>query len=957
MKQICTLSILIFFFFFNSNAQYPIPATSAEKRLENPQIRQKLADNSLVNEIKFRSIGPSVMSGRVADISVNPNDPTEFYVAYASGGLWHTTNNGTSFKPIFDNETVMTIGDIAVNWKSKTIWVGTGENNSSRSSYSGVGIYKSSDNGKNWEYLGLPESHHIGRIILHPSDENIAWVAALGHLYSPNKERGIYKTTDGGKTWTQKLFVSENAGAIDLIQDPNNVNILYTSIWHRERRAWNFVEAGEKSGIYKSEDSGETWNKISTEKSGFPQGKGLGRIGLAIFDSNTIYAFLDNQARRPAEKDKKNEQLTKNDLREMSKEDFLKIENKKLDFFLLQNRFPKKYKAKKIKQMVKSDEITPNNLVIYLEDANTLLFDTPVIGGEVYRSDDAGKTWQKTHKNYLDGLCYSYGYYFGLIRVAPQDKNTIYIAGVPILKSDDDGKTFKNINGENVHADHHALWLNPNKKGHLINGNDGGINITYDDGETWIKCNSPAVGQFYYINVDMEKPYNVYGGLQDNGVWFGSSTHQESNSWHQSGKYAYEFIMGGDGMQVQIDSRDNETIYTGYQFGNYYRFNRNGGRRHYIQPKHELGEKPLRFNWQTPIHLSIHNEDILYLGSNKLHRSMKKGKNFEAISNDLTKGGKKGDVAYGTLTSIHESSLKFGLIYTGSDDGLIHVSKDGGETWKRISNNLPQDLWVSRIQASSHFKSRVYACLNGYRWDDFSAYLFVSDDYGETWQNIALELPNEAINVIKEDPENENLIYVGTDHGVYISLNKGKNFMLMNKDLPAAPVHDLVIHPRDKDLVVGTHGRSIYIANIEHLQQLDAEILAKELHAFEIEKIRFSSFWGEPEGRFRDFYEPEILIPIYTNQNSGIAKVKIYAEDLLLQELELEIKKGLNYLPYDLSINPKKEKAFEKYLNENSNDKIKLEASKNKKIYLQKGEYKIEIILNDKQEDKYLKIN
>ncbi|HNI42995.1 MAG TPA: hypothetical protein PK272_10015, partial [Methanoregulaceae archaeon] len=355
----------------------------------------------------------------------------------------------------------------------------------------------------------------------------------------------------------------------------------------------------------------------------------------------------------------------------------------------------------------------------------------------------------KTHKGYLEQVYFSYGYYFGQIRVSPQNPEKLYTFGVPVLRSDDGGKSWKPINGDNVHGDHHALWLDSNREGHLILGNDGGINISYDDGEHWIKCNTPAVGQFYGIAVDMAKPYRVYGGMQDNGVWMGPSNYEPSTEWHDSGQYPYKSILGGDGMQVAVDTRDNETVYTGFQFGNYFRVNTKTGRRDYITPKHDLGEAPLRWNWQAPIHLSVHNQDILYMGSNKLHRSLNQGETFEVISGDLTKGGKKGDIPYGTLTTIHESPMKFGLIYTGSDDGLVFVTKDGGGAWQQISATLPENMWISRVQASKFKESRVYVALNGYRWDNFESMLYVSEDYGSHWRRIGIRLPPEPINIVK----------------------------------------------------------------------------------------------------------------------------------------------------------------------------------------------------------------
>ncbi|MBT8219028.1 MAG: glycosyl hydrolase, partial [Bacteroidia bacterium] len=661
------------------------PASDGQERLESFEKRKMLEERSLVNAIEFESIGPTVFSGRVVDIDVHPEDPSIFYVAYASGGLWKTENNGMSFKPIFDNEVVMTLGDIAVNWENNIIWVGTGENNSSRSSYAGVGMYKSMDEGKTWEYKGLPESHHIGRIILDPQDPNTAIVGVLGHLYSPNPERGVYKTTDGGDSWTQTLSVNDNSGAIELISDPNDSNILYVGMWERTRRAWNFVESGVGTGIYKSSDNGDTWTKISGGESGFPDGEGAGRIGLDTYNDNgktILYAILDNYFRRAAEDKEETDVLTKDDLRDMSKDDFLKLDEKKIKTYLESNRFPRKYSVKKVRAMVRKGEIMPLALVEYIEDANSLLFDTPVIGAEVYRSEDGGMTWTKTHDDYLEFVYNSYGYYFGQIRTSPHKKGKLYIMGVPILISEDDGKNWKSINGDNVHVDHHALWVNPDRDKHIILGNDGGINISYDDGEQWIKCNTPPLGQFYDIEIDNAKNYNVYGGLQDNGVWMGPNTYRSGTRWHSTGQYPYKGIMGGDGMQVQVDTRDNVTVYTGFQFGNYSRINTRTNERKRITPVHELGENPLRWNWQTPIHLSIHNQDILYMGSQYLHRSFDKGSNFDKISEDLTKGGQKGDVAFGTLTAIHESPMKFGLIYVGTDDGNVHVTRDGGFSWQ-----------------------------------------------------------------------------------------------------------------------------------------------------------------------------------------------------------------------------------------------------------------------------------
>lgn len=960
-KHIVTCFFTLIFLPLFAQVEQP-PFTPADQRLKGFEQRQKLKKESLVSNVAFESVGPTVFSGRITDLDVNPQDPTVFYAAYASGGLWKTENNGTSFKPVFDNEVVMTIGDIAVDWQNNIIWVGSGENNSSRSSYSGVGLFKSTNGGANWEHKGLPESHHIGRIILHPNNPQVLWVAVLGHLYSPNQERGIYKTTDGGETWKQTLFVNENAGAIDLVIDPENENILYAATWHRERRAWNFVESGKGSGIYKSMDGGENWELLTTDKSGFPTGEGLGRIGLALTKKegrSIFYAILDNYDRRPKEEKKDPDVLTKDDLRNISKEDFLKLEKDKLENYLKDNGFPEKYTSEKVRKMVETDEVKPLDLVEYLEDANSLLFDTPVKGAEVYRSDDEGKTWQKTHADYLDQVYNTYGYYFGLIRVSPHNPDKIYIAGVPVLRSEDGGKTFKNINGDNVHVDHHAIWTNPVRDKHLIIGNDGGINISYDDGESWIKCNSAAVGQFYSVAVDGEKPYNIYGGLQDNGVWVGPSTYKAGTGWHAYGNYPYTSLLGGDGMQVAVDNRDNSTVYTGFQFGNYFRIDQKTGKSKPITPKQDLGERPYRWNWNTPIHLSLHNQDILYMGSNLLHRSFDKGENFEAISDDLTTGGIKGDVAYSTLTTIHESPLKFGLIYTGSDDGLIHVTRDGGNTWQLISQQLPQKMWVSRVQASKYDEGTVYAALNGYRWDDFNAYLYVSNDYGASWKAIGTDLPVEPVNVVKEDPENANILYVGTDHGAYVSLNKGATFMSFVKDLPAVAVHDLVVHPGEKEIVLGTHGRSFWKADVSQVQQLTDELLAKPVHVFAMDPVRYSSRWGSISNQYSEARENKIKIPFYSADAGNVTIAVKTDKGLVLKEILHRCDKGLNFVEYDLSIGHDVVKKYEKHLNETKkpdDKKIELKKADNEKYYLYKGNHIIEITKDGNSATENLKI-
>ena len=816
--------------------------TPAAERMQLMEQRNKLEKKSVLNDSKFRNIGPAIMGGRVVDIDANPEDPTEFYIAYATGGLWYTTNNGQSLTPVMDSLDMLFIGDIAVNWsaKTRTIWVGTGEVNSSRSSYAGVGVYKSSNNGKTWEYLGLPESHHIGKIQLHPTNPDIAWVAVLGHLYSANKERGVYKTTDAGKTWKQTLYVDDNTGCVDIDINPSNPNEMYAGMWYRTRRAWKFEESGKTSGIYKSTDGGETWKLISGAGSGFMTGDKIGRIGLAVYpkNPNIIYAVVDNNTAKADTAKKTDTIYKKEEFKNLSKEDFQQLDDKKLNSFLKANRFPLKYSAASIKEMIATNKIKPTAIWDYL-DSDDGFQNSGIAGCEVYRSDDGGQTWRKTHDKPNPNFN-TYGYYFAKIYTSHTNPDKIFSMGFIAQISTDGGKTFKTMDKGNVHADHHALWVDPKRDSHVINGNDGGANITYDDGDSWFKINTPALGQYYGITVDDAKPYNVYGGLQDNGSWWGPSNNKEDIGWIDNGQYPFKTINGGDGMQAQVDTRDNSTIYSGSQFGFYGRYTKEKRvLQKFIHPAHELGEKPLRFNWQTPVLLSRHNQDVLYYGSNRLYRSLNKGDTLIAMSADLTNGKVTGNVPYGTITTISESPLRFGLIYTGTDDGNIHISKDGGYTWGKINSEAAamqkgksnknildsrlttHGLWVSRVTASQHKETRVYASLNGYRFDNFAPYLYVSDDYGMTWKNIGKDLPMEPINVVKEDPRNDSILYVGTDGGLYVSFDAGNSFMVWNGGLPkSVPIHDIAIQQRDNEIVLGTHGRSLYVAKLTDIQKI-----------------------------------------------------------------------------------------------------------------------------------------
>jgi photosystem II stability/assembly factor-like uncharacterized protein len=824
------LTLFIQLFVLTVHAQ--VPATSAGERWSGLMHWSRMLEDTLFSGIRFRNIGPTQMNGRVVDLEVNPADPTEFYLAYASGGLWHTTNNGLSFSPLFDREAVLSIGDIAVNWKNKQIWVGTGEANSSRSSYSGMGVYKSSDGGASWKDLGLPESHHIGKIILHPADSNTAWVAVLGHLYSPNPERGVYKTTNGGLTWKQTLSIDENTGAVEMDMDPAHPDVLYACMWYRTRRAWDFVPFGPTSGIYKSTDGGERWTHITGKGSGFPDAAGVGRCGVAIYRGNPsiVYAVVDNNnplpdTARPAKKDSSRYAL--DDFKGIDREAFLNLDNALLDTFLKKKGFPEKYTAALIKDSVRSGSLPPGAVYDWLV-ADDGFQQRGIAGCEVYRSDDGGQHWYRTHEKDIKTFS-SYGYYFGKISVSPVDDRKIVVSGIQLLLSGNGGKKFTVTDKRNTHGDWHGCWINPERDGHWIAVNDGGCNITYDNGLRWFKATSVPAAQFYHITTDNAVPYRVYGGLQDNGTWSGASvlpsdaeeeeTEDSTKKTPEPDEFSWQPLNGGDGMQVQVDTRDNTTLYSGYQFG-YYSRQSPGKEPFAIHPMHDLGKPKLRYNWQTPILLSRHNQDILYYGANRLFRSMRQGEDPEAVSADLTKGKRKGSIPYGTLTAISESPLRFGLLYAGTDDGLVQLSRDGGYTFTNISRGLPADLWVSRVVASRYREGRVYVTLNGYRYDHFLPYLFVSDDYGSHWQQLGLaSLPAEPLNVVREDPFYEDILYVGSDNGVYVSLDRGNRFHTLGHALPRVAVHDLVIQERERELVLGTHGRGIYITGLRLLHE------------------------------------------------------------------------------------------------------------------------------------------
>lgn len=902
-KSIITFAFFLGLIYTTPSYGQNIQATSAEERMDAIEKRKQMRAESVFSEYPVRNVGPVVMSGRITDLAVHKDSARHFYIAYASGGVFETTNSGNTMKPIFDHQGTITIGDIAIsNADPNILWVGTGENNSSRSSYAGNGIYKSMDGGKTWSFMGLPGSQHIGRIITHPDNPDIAWVASQGPLYSMNDVRGIYKTTDGGENWNRTLTPADSTGVIDLVMNPENPDQMWASTWQRFRQAWNFQEAGDGSAIYISNDGGETWKK---SMEGFPEGNFVGRIGLDVSASNPniVYAFLDNQEETRTEREVDEDELTGSDFEDMSTEEFLALENEKLQEFLRSNGFPQKYSAQRVKNEVEEGLYEPKALADYLGDANSALFDTSIEGAQVYRSEDGGQSWEKVNSYALDNVINTYGYYFGEVRVSPTNPDEVYIMGVPALKSTDGGETWMPIaENQPVHVDHHAMWIDPNDDEHILLGNDGGLYESYDGGINFIHHNNAPVGQFYSVEVDMEEPYNIYGGLQDNGVFTGSSqgSPNDGNEW--------ERLFGGDGMHVAVDPRNSDLIYTGFQFGNYFRIDQSTGRTSRITPQADIGEEKFRFNWNTPIEMSNHNPDVIYFGSQHVHRSFDQGENWKTISPDLTnerEAQQEGDVPYSTLTTISESPVNFNVVWAGTDDGNIQVTRDGGESWELVSEDLPQNRWVSQVHASNHDAGTAYASLNGYRFDEFKTYLYKTTDYGQSWTPIKGNLPESVANVIVQDPEKPEMLYAGLDFGTFVSFDDGNEWFLLN-GVPNVPSYDMTVHPREMELVIGTHGRSIYVTPLDKIHEV-ANSRDEPIVALSTDNVRYSDNWGQQRVQYRPPYEPETSFMYWIGdenlENEAVTVTVKDSEGNTVTTLSDKANYGFNTLNWNLKLN------------------------------------------------------
>jgi len=732
---------------------------------ESPTPRDPMSTPTF-NGLRFRSIGPAFTSGRISGFAVDPSKPSNYYVAVASGGVWKTVNAGITWTPIFDNEASYSIGAIALDPKNPlTVWVGTGENNSQRSVSYGSGLYKSEDGGRSWKNVGLKTSEHIGRIAIDPKDSNVVYVASQGPLWGPGGERGLFKTTDGGKTWKNILNISENTGVTDVVIDPNDPNTIYCASYQRRRHRWTLINGGPESAIYKSTDAGATWTKL---RAGLPTVE-LGRVGLAIspVDSNVIYATVEAADRR----------------------------------------------------------------------------------GGIFRSGDRGGSWER--RNEFD----STAMYYSRIVADPKDVDRIYVMNVFLMVSDDGGRTLRRLGERNKHVDNHDIWINPNNTDHYLVGCDGGIYESFDRGAHWdFKQNLP-VPQFYDITTDNAKPfYNVYGGTQDNFSFGGPSRTRSASGITNADWFVTN---GGDGFRSQVDPEDPNTIYASLQHGVLVRFDKRTGERIGIQPQPGRGDDPPRWNWDTPFIISPHLHTRLYMASDKLYRSDDRGDTWTVISGQLSRAldrdklpvmgkvwgidavAKNASTAFfGNASALAESPKKDGLIYVGTDDGLLQVTEDGGKNWRKIEKfpGVPDMSYVSRVITSNYDANTAFVSFDNHQSADFKPYLLKTTDAGQTWVSLSSNLPkNGPVLAIAEDHVNPNLLFTGTEFGLFFSIDSGQKWIQLKGGLPTIAVTDLNIQKRENDLIVGTFGRGIYILdNYTPLRLIKPETVRQEAAVFPV---------------------------------------------------------------------------------------------------------------------------
>jgi photosystem II stability/assembly factor-like uncharacterized protein len=776
MLLLAAVLLALPFFGWTAAPGQPVTNSDPELRLKGYERQMEMKKTSPYKDLKWQFIGPVNVSGRCTDVAVVAPKGKNYtmFAATASGGLWKTDNEGTTWQPLFENGPSVAIGDVAIAaGDADTIWIGTGEANIFRSSQAGCGIYKTTDGGKTWQHMGLTDTYTIPRIVIHPKNPDIVYVAASGHEWTANAERGVYKTTDGGKSWKKILFIDNETGAIDLAMDPADSESLYATVWQRTRQKWNDPRNEphySKSGIYRSRDGGDNWQPLNQ---GLPAAKFRGRIGLdiSLSNPNVLYALVDNYeiSRQPTEAERNN------------------------PYGVPSCGFIK--------------------------------------GATVFRSDDRGDSWRQVSgqtpemKKFMEYHSGTYGWVFGQIRVDPNDPDTVYILGVPLSVSNDGGKTFRHLDG--MHADHHGLWIDPANSAYLVNANDGGIAVSYDRGKNW-RCftDNLPVCQFFNVNFDMDKPFHVLGSMQDHGSFRG--TVDLSKGRDRVPALAFDYTPGGEGSNHAIDPANPNLVYSAYFYGlltrsDISRKDEEGEK--WIMPSTYKSEPRLRGQWLAPFMLSHHNTGIVYHGMQYLFRSLDRGDTWERISPDLTwnTSAEMGDIPYHTLFTLSESPRKFGLLYAGTDDGRVHVSKDGGKAWQEITAGLPKQKWVSRLVASSHKMEVVYMTQNGKRDDDFTPYVWRSDDFGKTWKDIAAGIPCGPVNVIREDSRDANTLYLGTDGAVYVSKDGGKSWNLLGGNLPSVYVHDLVVHPRENIIVIATHGRGMWVLDADPINKSDKD--------------------------------------------------------------------------------------------------------------------------------------
>jgi photosystem II stability/assembly factor-like uncharacterized protein len=718
--------------------------------------------------ITARSIGPATMGGRITAVAVVESRPAIQYIGTAGGGVWKTLDNGLTWTAVFDGRPHASIGSVAVAPSDPSvIWVGTGEANARNSVSWGNGVFVSRDAGKSWSHVGLTDTRHIGKIVVHPRDPNRAYVAALGQLWGPNRERGVFRTQDGGTTWEHVLALDSQTGCVDLAIDPDQPETLYTTAYRVRRDGFSGpnpgVQFGPLAGIYRSRDGGTNWKRLTR---GLPT-RPMGRIGLAVWrkDPRVVLAV---------------------------------VQTDRTDISRVPGQPP----------------------------GNSRLVET----GGIFRSLDRGETWIK-----INDLC-PRPFYYGQIRIDPGDAQRLWVPGISLYFSRDGGRTFSANGARGVHVDHHDLWINPADTRHMILGGDGGLSYSRDRATTWQPVRNLPIGQFYGIAVDMRTPYRIYGGMQDNGTWGGPS-----RASHPAGIVNSEWrrLLGFDGFQCQVPPDDPGTLLAEGQYGRLNRIDLRTRRTIVIQPRKRADTPAYRFNWCAPLLLSAHDTKTLYFGGNYLFRSTDLGNTWRIISPDLTRGQPGPSAHTGhTLTAIAESPRQAELLYTGSDDGKVHVTRDQGRTWIDLSQRLPgvpATRWITRVECSPHATGTAWLSLSRHRQNDLAPYLFRTDDFGATWKSATANLPAEGpIHVLRADRRNPNLLYLGTEFGLFVSLNGGASWQPLGAGLPPVAVHDLVVHPRERELVVATHGRSLWIIDVAPLQELTAKVREAKVHLFDV---------------------------------------------------------------------------------------------------------------------------